>query len=396
MSFETQINQRLQERQSNQLYRQRKYFEDAQQAKLNLLSEKKQVINFCSNDYLGLASHPKLSETLQQAAKQYGVGSGASHLVIGHHKEHHLLENELAEFLGVERALVFGSGYAANMGVLTTLLEKNDAVFHDKLNHASLLDGGLYSGARFQRYLHNNMESLEQKLQASDAENLLIVSDAVFSMDGDCADIKALNEISKQYQAWLMLDDAHGFGVLGKDGRGTVSEQGVNQKDIPVYMATFGKALGCSGAFVAGDESLIEYLIQFCRHYIYTTAMPPAMAACVRQALKLVQEENWRREHLKSLIVFFRKEAELLGLDLMPSTTAIQPLVLGSAEKALQWSQTLLENNLLVSAIRPPTVPQNTARLRITLSAGHQQSDVELLLEVLAQLKRGKKKGEGA
>lgn len=388
MSFETQIQARLQERLSNQLYRQRKYFDAAQQAKLNLLSEKKQVLNFCSNDYLGLASHPKLSETLQEAAKHYGVGSGASHLVVGHHKEHHLLEQELAEYLGVARALVFGSGYSANMGVLTTLLEKNDAVFEDKLNHASLLDGGLYSGARFQRYLHNDMQSLEKKLHTSEAEKRLIVSDAVFSMDGDCADIKSLVDIAKKNQAWLMLDDAHGFGVQGKDGRGTVSEQGVNQKDIPVYMATFGKALGCSGAFVAGSDELIEYLIQFCRHYIYTTAMPPAMAACVRQALILVQEESWRREHLKNLIAFFRKEAALLNLDLLPSTTAIQPLVLGSAEKAMQWSQTLLENNLLVSAIRPPTVPQNTARLRITLSAGHEQSDVELLLEVLANLKQ--------
>ncbi len=380
MSLETRVQARLAERAHNHLYRQRRVLQSAQAERIRLQNQPNDILNFCSNDYLGLAKHPKLIESLQQASKAFGVGSGASHLVIGHHQAHHDLEQKLAQFLNVEACLVFGSGYAANVGILTSLLDKGDAVFQDKLNHASLLDGGLFSGARFQRYLHNDMKSLSNKLENNQAENRMIVSDAVFSMDGDSADIPTLLELAQRHQTWLMLDDAHGFGVLGEGGRGSVNAQGVTQNAVPVYMATFGKALGTSGAFVAGSKNLIEYLIQFCRHYIYTTAMPPAMAVCTQTALDLLQQESWRQTHLQKLIQFFKQEAQALGLMLLPSDTAIQPLVLNSAEQALAWSEALLQEHILVTAIRPPTVPANSSRLRITLSAAHSESDIEHLL----------------
>jgi 8-amino-7-oxononanoate synthase len=398
MSFQTRIEAQLAERKTQQLFRKRKAFEGVQSSNIRLKERSETLINFCSNDYLGLASHPKLIESMQLATKKYGIGSGASHLVIGYHEEHEKLEEELASFLGLEKAILFGSGYSANIGVLTALLEKKDAVFEDKLNHASLLDGGLYSGANFQRYLHNDISSLNKKLSASEANNKLVVSDAVFSMDGDCANIKALMESCQQHDAWLMLDDAHGFGVHGKEGRGTVSEQGLKQTKINIYMATFGKALGCGGAFVAGDKDLIEYLVQFCRHSIYTTAMPPAMAATVREALRVMREENSRREHLQKLISTFKKEVCDMGLPLLESSTAIQPFVLGSAESALQWSEQLKEQGILVSAIRPPTVPPGTARLRITFSANHSEQDLERLLSALKKLNTelGVERGTGS
>ena len=389
MSFSERLAVNLAERKSKQLFRSRKILSSAQSSLVALQNHKQQFINFCSNDYLGLAAHPELIKSFQKAAELYGVGSGASHLVIGHHQEHHLLEQELAEFLGVERTLVFGSGYAANLGVLTMLLEKSDAVFQDKLNHASLLDGALFSGAHFQRYLHRDLQSLENKLSKQNkAQKKLIVSDAVFSMDGDSADIPGLLALAKKHQAWLMLDDAHGFGVLGKEGRGSVSDQSIAQNEIDIYMATFGKALGCGGAFVAGSNLLIESLIQFSRHYIYTTAMPPALAAAVRSALKIVKQEQWRRDHLKKLIKQFREGAKALDLHLLDSDTAIQPLMLGSAQTALAWSEKLLQKNILISAIRPPTVPANSSRLRITFSAAHSEEQVNILLDALAEIKK--------
>lgn len=386
MSFSQRFEKQIAERKSLNLFRERKVLSSKQATQITLANSSQHYLNFCSNDYLGLASHPKVIKAFQQAAEIYGVGSGASHLVIGHHQEHHLLEEELADFLGVERALVFGSGYAANVGVLTTLLQKGDAVFEDKLNHASLLDGGLFSGATFQRYLHNDMESLTKKLHNSEAVEKLIVSDAVFSMDGDSANIPALVEQAKQYKAWLMLDDAHGFGVLGKQGRGTVNAQNVSQNNIDIYMATFGKALGTGGAFVAGSSLLIETLIQFCRHYIYTTAMPPALASATRQALKIIQNETWRQDNLHQRITQFKQGVTELGLPLLVSNTAIQPIMLGSAEQALVWSEQLKAQGIIISAIRPPTVPANTSRLRITLSANHSETEVATLLNALAEL----------
>lgn len=387
MTFTQRLEKTLVERKKNELYRTRKILSSAQADTIDLYRQDKSYTNFCSNDYLGLANHPKIIKSFQDAAKKYGVGSGASHLVIGHHQEHHLLEQELAEFLGVERTLVFGSGFAANVGVLTSLLQKKDSVFHDKLNHASLLDGGLYSGARFQRFLHKDIESLEKKLSATDrSANKLIVSDAVFSMDGDCADIEALITTAKSHDAWLMLDDAHGFGVLGEEGRGSVSLQAQNQQDINIYMATFGKALGTSGAFIAGNELLIESLIQLCRHYIYSTAMPPALAAASRTALGLMREESWRQDNLHKRVKQFKAGAIAEGLALLASDTAIQPLVLGSSERAMNWSEKLAKRGLLISAIREPTVAKGSARLRITLSASHSEAQVAQLLTALSDL----------
>lgn len=380
MSIQRRLEEQLSNRRNNNLYRKRFAHEGAQQPLIKVNG--KDYLNFCSNDYLGLANNQEIKKRFIQSIDKYGTGSGASHLVIGHHAEHQALESELAEFLGTERALVFSSGYAANMGVLNTLLTKGDAVFQDKLNHASLLDGGLSSGARFQRYLHKDCDSLKTKLSKHQGD-ALVVSDAVFSMDGDMAPIAELFKVAKAHGAWLMLDDAHGFGVLGKEGRGSVSHCGVEAKALDVYMATFGKAIGTSGAFVAGSDLLIESLVQFCRHYIYTTAMPPAVAAATRCALSIVQNETWRREKLTSLIERFRRGANQIGLSLMSSETAIQPIMLGEAKLAMEVSESLKTHNILVTAIRPPTVANGSARLRVTLSSMHTEQDVDQLLSAL-------------
>jgi 8-amino-7-oxononanoate synthase len=276
----------------------------------------------------------------------------------------------------------------ANLGIMSALLGRHDAVYQDRLNHASLLDGGLLSGAKFQRYRHNDSLDLQRQIKKTQARRHLVATDAVFSMDGDTARLKSLSQLCHQQQAWLMVDDAHGFGVLGPNGGGSALAQGLNTLECPIYMATLGKALGSYGAFVAGSEVLIESLIQFSRNYIYTTALPPAIAASSLAALKLLQQESWRQQHLNDLIMLFKKQAQDLGLPLMPSNTAIQPLMVGSSSVALQLSQALQEMGLLVTAIRPPTVPKGGARLRITLSAAHTESHLQQLLQALAQLQR--------
>ncbi|MGE0114459.1 MAG: 8-amino-7-oxononanoate synthase [Steroidobacteraceae bacterium] len=343
-------------------------------------------VNFCSNDYLGLATHAVVRRAMSAAAERYGAGSGAAHLVTGHSPEHHALEAELAAFVGRERALLFSTGYMANLGVATALLGRGDAVFEDRLNHASLLDAGLLSGARFVRYAHNDASALQSRLSASTAARKLVLTDGVFSMDGDCAPLVALAQTCAQHEAHLMVDDAHGFGVLGEQGQGSVWAAGLSEEQVPIYMATLGKAAGVSGAFVAGSSALIETLIQKARTYIYTTAAPPAVATATRASLRLIQREGWRRDHLHHLIARFRQGAKHLGLRLMESATAIQPIVLGTAADALTASQVLLERGFLVAAIRPPTVPAGTARLRVTLSAAHSEKDVDRLLEALTDL----------
>jgi 8-amino-7-oxononanoate synthase len=375
----------LAERQSQQRFRHCKTHDSAQGARL--IHQGKSYLNFSSNDYLGLANHPKVKAAFINAAEQYGVGSGSAHLVCGHHREHQALEQELAAFTGREAALLFSTGYMANLGVINALAGRGDLVLEDRLNHASLLDGGLSSGARFQRYRHNDMADLQRLLQASDSARKLIVSDAVFSMDGDIAIVPELVMQAHQHQAALMLDDAHGFGVLGKTGAGSVEHFGLGQDDVPIYMATLGKALGTFGAFIAGSRELIDYLTNFARPYIYTTAMPPAVAAATRQSLKLLQEEAWRRDYLQQLIQQLRTGLTEQGWSLMPSVTAIQPIVLGEESKALALSQALAEQGFWVTAIRPPTVPQGESRLRITLSAGYSEQDVEQLLAALARLR---------
>lgn len=381
-----QLEQQLEQRKNADLTRTRVLVESAQGARVMVNGES--LLCFCSNDYLGLANHPQVISALNTASKVYGVGGGASHLVCGHSKEHHLLEEEFAQRSGRDKALLFSTGYMANLAVLTALLDKPDAVFEDKLNHASLLDGGLMSGARFQRFLHNDMGNLQSRLEKSTARRKLICVDGVFSMDGDKAPVTELAALAQQHDALLMVDDAHGLGTLGSTGMGLCEEQGLTQEQVPILMATLGKGLGSYGAIVAGPALLIDTLVQFARPYIYTTAMPPAVAAATRQSLRLLDEESWRREHLSSLIAFFKQEAALLGLPLMASDTAIQPLLIGAESLAMQWQARLRELGLWITAIRSPTVAKGTARLRITLSAAHTMDDVNILLEALKQLQQ--------
>jgi len=346
----------------------------------------RQLLSFCSNDYLGLANHPQVIKALQQGADRYGVGSGASHLISGHSAAHHALEEELAEFTRQPRALLFSTGFMANLGVITALFGKSDAVFEDRLNHASLIDAGLYSGARLQRYLHADSGSLRSHLSKSQAAQKLIVTDGVFSMDGDIAPLDELANLATEFNTWLMVDDAHGFGVLGQNGRGTAEHLQLNSDAITIYMGTLGKALGTFGAFISGSEALIETLIQLARSYIYTTALPPAVAEATRASLRLLQQEFWRRDKLRSLIHRFRQGAQQLGLKLMESHTPIQPLVVGDSQTAVSISDNLLESGFLISAVRPPTVPQGSARLRITFSAAHEETQVDRLLDALSQI----------
>jgi 8-amino-7-oxononanoate synthase len=381
MSLETFLQARLSQRQQDQLYRQRKILDTAQGT--HVVINNKKYISFCSNDYLGLANHPEVIAAFKHGTDCYGVGSGASHLVSGHSVAHHQLEKELALFTGRDRALLFSSGYMANLGVITALCNKGDYIFEDKLNHASLIDAGLLSGARFQRYLHSDMESLEKYLQKNVGGNKLVVTDAVFSMDGDIAALPDLVHIAQKHEAWLIADDAHGFGVLGKNGAGCAEAFSLTQQQLPILIGTLGKALGTFGAFVAGSDALIENLIQFSRTYIYTTALPPAIAEATRMSLKLVQQENWRREKLNNNIQYFRACAKTLQLDLMKSDTAIQPVVIGGNAEVMRINKYLEEKYFLVGAIRPPTVPEGTARLRITLCAEHTHDEIDQLLVAL-------------
>jgi 8-amino-7-oxononanoate synthase len=339
--------------------------------------------NFSSNDYLGLANHPEVIAAFQKAASESGVGSGSAHLICGHSSEHHALEEELAVFTGRERALVFSTGYMANMGVISALVTKGDAIFQDKLNHASLIDGARLSGAELKRYSHNDLDRLQQLLQQSSSDKKLIITDGVFSMDGDEADVKRLASLAAEHDAALMIDDAHGVGVLGGTGAGLLEQHGLNQQQVPILMATLGKGLGTAGAFVAGSDVLIETLIQRARTYIFTTAMPPAIMAATRVSLRLCQRENWRREKLVSLVSRFRHGAQQLGLNLMSSKTPIQPVVLGSNQAVVSMAAYLKDKGFLVGAIRHPTVAKSSERLRITLSATHTESQVDSLLSAL-------------
>ncbi len=343
----------------------------------------RELLNFCSNDYLGLRTHPELIRAAGECLRRHGFGAGASHLVTGHSLEHHALETELAAFTGRERALLFSSGYMANLGVVSALSARHDLIVADRLNHASLLDAARLAGARLRRYPHLQSAAAARAL-AGHAGVAMIVTDGVFSMDGDIAPVSELAALAMQHGAWLMVDDAHGFGVLGAGGGGTLEQAGLDARSVPILMGTLGKALGSFGAFVAGDAALIEFLIQRARTYVYTTALPPAVAAATRAALKLLQTEPWRRVRLQGLVKRFRAGAAALGLPVLPSSTPIQPLLVASPAQALAFSEALSERGFWVAAIRPPTVPAGTARLRVTLSAAHQEAQVDALLEALA------------
>lgn len=381
---EDRLHQRLAERHAANLYRGLKIAEGPQTPRR--MVDGREVLSFCSNDYLGLANHPEVIAAFKRGADTYGVGSGAAHLVNGHTRAHQALEEELAAFLGRERALLFSTGYMANLGAVGALVGRSDAVFEDRLNHASLLDAGLLSGAKFKRYPHADTDALARQLGDTEAAEKLVITDGVFSMDGDIAPLPELATLAHTHDAWLMVDDAHGLGVLGATGRGTVEHFGLSANEVPVLMGTLGKGLGTSGAFIAGSHDLIEWLIQAARPYIYTTAMPAALAEATRASLRLVDGESWRRQHLRELIVQFKRGAEQLGLELMPSDTPIQPILIGKAETALRFSATLLKAGIQVTAIRPPTVPQGTSRLRVTLSAAHTADDVNKLLTALENL----------
>jgi 8-amino-7-oxononanoate synthase len=314
----------------------------------------------------------------------YGVGSGSAHLVNGHSNAHHQLEEELAEFTGYPRALLFSTGYMANIGICQALLDKGDQVFEDRLNHASLIDGGLLSAARMQRYLHNDVTSLQNKLDKADnTSEKLVLTDGVFSMDGDIADLPSLSKLCSKKNSWLMVDDAHGFGTIGDTGRGSLQHYSLSQKDIPIYMATLGKAIGTAGAFIAGSDELIETIIQRARSYIYTTAMPAAIAEATRCSLSILNNEPRHVHNLQENIAYFRKCCAELAIPVEDSQTAIQPIIIGDDFSTMQLSENLYENGLHVTAIRPPTVPENSSRLRITLSARHTAEHIEYLFDTL-------------
>jgi len=375
-----QLKAELAERAQAGLTRKRRLLQSPQAA--HLIADDQRRLSFASNDYLGLANHPNLISALQNAAKEAGVGGGASHLITGHHQFHHDAEQALASFIGLPAGLLFSTGYMANMGVVAALLGRNDAIFADKLNHASLNDAAVLARAELNRYAHQDLSQLEKMLAASTAQRKLVIVDAVFSMDGDIAPVSKLLVLCEKYDAYLLLDDAHGFGVLGEQGRGILSHFDVASPRI-IYMATLGKAAGVAGAFVAGDETIIEYLIQSAKTYIYTTASPPSLAAALVAAVNVMKSDEARHQHLKDLIAYFKENLSLKKWQLMPSDTAIQPIVVGSNEAVLGLSDYLLARGVLVPAIRPPTVPKNTARLRISLSAAHALDDVKLLIQYL-------------
>lgn len=385
--LENLLQQRLAERHAQHRYRSRSVLASAQQARV--VADGKPFLSFCSNDYLGLASDPRLVRALQQGAERWGVGSGASHLISGHSGPHHELEQALAAFTRRPRALLFSSGYMANMGVIQALVGPGDQILQDELNHASLLDGGLLSRARFQRFRHADDADAARRLAKIDSGLPLVVTDGVFSMDGDLAPLPELAMAAQAHRAALLVDDAHGIGVLGRDGAGIVAHYHLGVDEVPILIGTLGKAFGTYGAFVAGSDALIEALIQFARTYIFTTALPPAIASATLASLELVRSEDWRRERLQTLVQRFRQGAEQLGLSLLPSSTPIQCVLLGDDDRVMRVGAALRERGLLVGTIRPPTVPAGTARLRITLCATHADDDVDKLLQGLADVVAG-------
>lgn len=348
----------------------------------------RELLSFCSNDYLGLARDVRVAEAFAGAARRWGTGSGSSHLVTGHHAEHHALEEDLAAFTGRPRAVLFSTGYMANLALAVTLLGRRGHVVEDRLNHASLLDAGWLSDAKFARYAHGDAVAAARLLAERGDGDALLLTDGVFSMDGDVAPLRELAAACHTHRAWLAVDDAHGLGTIGAHGGGSLAVQHCSLDDVPVLVGTLGKSFGTFGAFVAGSDALVELFVQKARTYIYTTALPPAVAAATRTALAIARDEEWRRERLASHVARFRAGVRELGLTLLESTTPIQPVILGDAAGAVAASEALRARGILVSAIRPPTVPTGSSRLRITLSAAHESADVDRLLDALATLPR--------
>jgi 8-amino-7-oxononanoate synthase len=379
----TRLRRRLEQLERDGLLRERRVVEGPRGARLAV--DGRRVLAFCSNDYLGLASHPDLVAAARRSLDDSGIGAGASALISGHAAEHERLERRLADFVGLPRALYFSTGYMANLGIVPALAGRGDTVFSDELNHASLVDAARLSRADVQVYAHGDLDDLESRLAACASPVKLVASDSVFSMDGGLAPLRGLLELCERHDAWLLLDDAHGFGVLGKGGRGALSELGLASPRI-VYMATLGKAAGVFGAFAAGEETVIEWLVQRARTYVFTTASPPALAEAIVESLHLVERDEWRRARLREHVARLRSGLRDLPWRLAPSGTPIQPLIVGSNELAVGLMDALLEAGIWVPAIRPPTVPAGTARLRISLSAAHESEDVDRLVEALRAL----------
>ena len=376
----TNLANELDKLRQQKLYRYRKEISSAQQ--VEPIINGKKVLSFCSNDYLGLANHPKVIERFASAAHEMGVGSGASHLITGHHRAHAALEEELAEFIGCEKVLLFSNGYMANLAVVSSLANRNSCIYADKLNHASLNDAAILSRAELNRYAHQDTDQLE-KIIAEDCNiNKIILTDGIFSMNGTIAPVNKLQLLARKYNAKLIIDDAHGIGVIGKYGKGCT--EGLLTND-DVLIGTLGKAFGTFGAFVASSKNTIEWLIQKAHSYIYTTALPPAIAESTRVSLQLINKETWRRENLQALIEYFKDRCSQIELNVATSNTPIQPIILGSSENSLHASDQLLKAGILVPAIRPPTVPSNTARLRVSFSATHTRSHLDKLIAALEQ-----------
>ncbi len=376
------LQKELEQRKADGLLRQRRLL-DSPQAE-HIVANQKPYLSFCSNDYLGLANHPILIAAMQNAAGDSGVGSGASNLITGHHRYHDALEKQLAQFVDLPAALLFSTGYMANIGVLGALAGRGDAVFADKLNHACLNDGAYFSHAKFQRFAHNDVKALEKLLQASTAKHKLIAADAVFSMDGDIAPIPEYLALCEKYDAYLYMDDAHGFGVLGEHGQGSLNHFKIKSPRI-IMMATLGKAAGVAGAFVAGEQVVIDYLVQKAKSYVYSTPAPPALSATLSESVRLIERGDDLRANLYQLIAYLKDNLKLSKWQLLASDTAIQPLIVGDNKKALALSEYLQTCGILVPAIRPPTVPVGTARLRISLSAAHTLDDVKKLVAAIHQ-----------
>lgn len=342
-------------------------------------------VNFCSNDYLGLARDPRVAQAMIDAAHRWGAGAGAAHLVSGHTQEHHALEEELADFTGRESVLLSSTGYMANLGVLQAFAGRGETLLQDRLNHASLLDGAQLAGAKLVRYAHADVDDAARRFTSAEAPVTVLATDGVFSMDGTVAPVAELATLAKRHAAWFMVDDAHGLGVLGKNGGGVVEAAALSSDALPLLVGTLGKAFGSFGAFVAGDRDVIDLLLQRARTAIYTTAMPAPVAAATRAALRILRSESWRRERLAALIARFRAGCAARGIALTASTTPIQPILLGESQAALAASRALWDAGWWVSAIRPPTVPKGTARLRVTLSAAHTDAQLEGLLDGLVE-----------
>lgn len=339
---------------------------------------------FCASNYLGLANHPRLKKAMIAATEKMGVGTGASHLVVGHHALHKAAEDAFATQFGFESAMLFSCGYMANLGIQQALLNRNDVAYHDRLNHASLLDGARLSGAKLKRFRHLDYAQLEQQLQQDSRSSQFVASDTVFSMRGDKADLSALVALRKKHGFFLLLDDAHGVGVVGNEGRGSLDKAGLTARDVDILVCPLGKAFGSFGAMVMGERCVIDALRQFSRSYVYSTAMPAALAAVAKESLQVMQDEPWRHARLRELIAYFKKTAQHYSLSLLPSDSAIQAFVVGDTQRCSQLADYLQEKGFLITAIRKPTVPVGEEQLRFAINVGQTEADIDALLATLA------------